>query len=214
MRREHILGSKWNLIIDCPLNNSLIDQSGNNNHLTAVSGGTPVFITDPTDSNIKVGQFNTDVQGLILPINTIDFINICRIELDFYKYNTWGNVTYPNLMDSYGSGAHNGITAQRIGAIFYLGLNIPNLPYGAVSLQANISTLSVNTWYHIIFENNNNSLHILITRNSDNVVIHEFTVDTPTFLDSPYPRMYLGRSIYYPGRTWGGYIKNFKLYTT
>ena len=79
MRREHILGSKWNLIIDCPLNNSLIDQSGNNNHLTAVSGGTPVFITDPTDSNIKVGQFNTDVQGLILPINTIDFINICRI---------------------------------------------------------------------------------------------------------------------------------------
>ena len=39
-------------------------------------------------------------------------------KLDFYKYNTWGNVTYPNLMDSYGSGAHNGITAQRIGAIF------------------------------------------------------------------------------------------------
>lgn len=215
MKREHEYIEPIDpfvLTMDCPLNNSILDISGNNNHLTAVSGGTPVFVNDPTDASIKVGQYNTDLQGLIMPINTINFINKCKIELDFYKYNTWSNVSYPNLIDSYGSGAHSGIVWQKVGTTIHIGLNITNPSYGYVGLQVNVSTILVDTWYHFLFENNNNSLHLLITKKSDNSVIHDYTAYTPTILSSPYPKMYIGRSIYYTGRTWGGYIKNFKLY--
>ena len=73
MRREHNPGKQWKLVVNCPLNNSLSDISGYNNHLVAVSGGTPVFVNDPTNSNIKVGQYNADSQGVQL--NTLTAIN-------------------------------------------------------------------------------------------------------------------------------------------
>ena len=133
----------FTLVVSCPLNNSLNDISGNNNHLTAVSGGTPVFVKDPTNSNIKVGQFNTDLQGVILStLTSVNYINKFIIELDFYKLTTWTNVSYPNLIDGCASGAHSGQFTQRVNSTMYFG--VINKPTG-YHLPANISTLSVNT---------------------------------------------------------------------
>ncbi len=214
MRRGAASGESWTLIADCPLNNSLTDQSGYNNDLAAANGSTATFITDPTDSNIKVSQLTSDATALVFtaPPNQIDYINNFRIEVDFYKLTSWYTNSYPNLIDGSGSGANNGIETQRVNSIMYWGIVTNKSTSTAYFLQANISSLLVSTWYRLMLENYDNNMHVVIIKISDNSIVHDYTVASTITSSTHTPDLYFGKSAYYSGRYWGGYMKNFKLY--
>jgi len=209
MRREH--NDPFTLTIDCPLNNSLIDQSGNNHNLSVYAGGTAYYVTDPTDASIKVSRLTSDAESLQTPAppNQIDFINKFKIEIDFYKLSTWNNVYYPNLLDASNSGGNNGIFSQKVSKTVYFGLTSGGVGY---HLAVSTSGLSLNTWYHLLIQNIDNLLTVKIIRNSDNVELYNYSVNTPTITSVYMNPLFIGRGGY-SGRQWGGYAKNFKLFT-
>lgn len=199
MIKEHTT-EDWKLIVDCPLNDSLLDESGYGNNLTG-SGAT--FVTDPSDSSRKVSSFMSDAAALILSSpSQVTFVNNFKIEFEYYK------TTYSSpYRQSPLAGADYNSTPKMSGIIVRTSSTFFD------AYQFNDSTIHtaaisyppvLNTWTTITITVENNILKIEEGGHSAQIAIDTLTTNIQNF-------MYIGRD-YASGWYFNGYIKNFKLY--
>ena len=221
MRREHkeeIHTDEWELIIDMPLNESIVNSTG----LYQQSGGPTSWVTDPSDNSRKVACFNTK-GPVIYPDNNYElkqsvYANKFKMSIDFWKIN-YTSGSHPNIIDSsYGGGWQAmgglGIVGQCTSkSTWIFGISSR---FTDTNLSVSKNLIPAGTWFNYFLQYYNDYMDIVITNmQTNNVVAEKHTaITTVTTLDSSDRcKLRLGANNQWSDdRTSYAYIKNFKMW--
>jgi hypothetical protein len=208
----------WKLVIDMPLDNSIVNQTG----FYVQSGNPSSWVDDPSDSSRKVACFNTK-GPVVYPDANYElkqsvYANKFRMSIDFWKINyTSGN--HPNLIDScYGGGWQTtgglGIQSQCTSrSIWHFGISDR---FTDTKLEVSKTLIPIQKWFRYFLQYYNDFMDIVLTDlQTGNIVAEKHTaITTVTTLDSSDKcKLRLGANNQWSDdRTSYAYLRNFKLW--
>ena len=209
-RREYSMQeSDWDLIVDCPFNNSLIDVSGYEHHCSLISGN-PIYTT--IDNEVWLDARNAIIR--LQNPQQDDYVNSFKLEFDFYQIATRN---YWMLIDGFDDGSkYKGIkVGSSWGTEIGFGLGYGSAKYNDCvrGLAINKSNIQYNRKYHCIIENYLHAIEVSVIDTSTSQAFSATDI-TPTLSASQLSRPYLqiGSDSAWSGRQFDGYIRNLQLY--
>jgi hypothetical protein len=150
----------------CPLDGDILDYSGNNRHLHSLY--RLVFVLNYGRTVLLMG--NNYVIPPILEIDQLQYINDCKIEIEFQIGNI-GSVNYQTIINSMGDEVKD--SGIGVGANYNYG---PNNWHFDISNSEGTSAilmcdLDIDIWYRLTFINDsvNNYSYIAIYENIDGI---------------------------------------------
>lgn len=196
MRKEYSIQkeqSEWQLLVDAPLSQDILDHSGNNNHFVQQSY-TPTF----NNNALYITGVN---RGVTLGNSFFSSIwNNFKLEMDV-KWNNTGNCGLFVIGGSWPNYGGTGIIKSSTDT--YVGF------YYAANNRYNLSLWPTNVWLHIEVIILNNNVKIIVTNIDSQEIIANINQTQVTSFGNG--NLYLGGSFGY-SQYWNGWIKNFKLY--
>ena len=201
----------WRLMINCPLESSLNDISGNSYSPTLVAG-TEAYAT--YDSENWINASSTACIIKFDSINQLSFINEFKLELDFVRTSNSG--TYESLIDGFDDASkYKGLCFFRWDS-YWVGLKFGSGQTNLYGLDTLYSNIQLNTKYRVVMINEQNSINVKIINLSTGAIVFDATETTATYTQTSFSYFCLGGGTRYTTQTarrFYGYYKNLKLYT-
>jgi len=211
MPSRRSLLDNWRLMINCPLESSLNDISGNN-YTPTLAAGTEAYTT--YDSEDWINASSTTCIIKFNSINQLSFINEFKLELDFVRTSNSG--TDEALIDGYDDASkYKGLCFLRWGS-YWVGLKFGSGQTNLYGLDTSYSNIQLNTKYRVVMINEQNSINVKIINLSTMAIVFNVTEATTTYTETSYSYFCLGGGTRYGTKTtrrFYGYYKNLKLYT-